>query len=62
MAGDAEWERSDLVVALAHELRSPLTGVKAFVQAVLDRWDVLSDEQKKFMLTTPSSTPTGCPG
>ncbi|UDY25292.1 sensor histidine kinase [Nocardioides sp. Kera G14] len=49
---DWELERSDLVATLAHELRSPLTGVKGFVQAVLNRWDKLTDEQKKFMLTT----------
>jgi signal transduction histidine kinase len=54
MSRETEWEleRSDLVATLAHELRSPLTGVKGFVQAVLNRWDKLTDEQKKFMLTT----------
>lgn len=45
-------ERSDLVATVAHELRSPLTGVKGFVRALLSRWDKLSDEQKKLMLTT----------
>ncbi|WP_395691677.1 ATP-binding protein [Nocardioides sp.] len=48
-------ERSDLVATLAHELRSPLTGVKGFVQALLNRWDRLNDDQKKLMLTTVSA-------
>jgi signal transduction histidine kinase len=47
-------ERSDLVATVAHELRSPLTGVKGFVHALLNRWDKLSDEQKRLMLTTVS--------
>lgn len=45
-------ERSDLVATVAHELRSPLTGVKGFVHALLSRWDKLTDEQKRLMLTT----------
>lgn len=48
-------DRSDLVATLAHELRSPLTGVKGFVQALLNRWDRLTEEQRKLMLTTASA-------
>ncbi|MEQ6902748.1 PAS domain-containing sensor histidine kinase [Nocardioides sp. YIM 152588] len=47
-------ERSDLVATVAHELRSPLTGVKGFVHALLNRWDKLNDDQKRLMLTTAS--------
>ena len=45
-------ERSDLVATVAHELRSPLTGVKGFVTTLINRWDVFNDEQKQLMLTT----------
>jgi PAS domain S-box-containing protein len=48
-------ERSDLVATVAHELRSPLSGVKGFVHAILNRWDKLTDEQKRLMLTTVSA-------
>jgi signal transduction histidine kinase len=45
-------DRSDLVATVAHELRSPLTGVKGFVGTLLNKWERLNDEQKKLMLTT----------
>ncbi|MET0839593.1 MAG: histidine kinase dimerization/phospho-acceptor domain-containing protein, partial [Marmoricola sp.] len=45
-------DRSDLVATVAHELRSPLTGVKGFVGTLLSKWDRLNDEQKKLLLTT----------
>jgi signal transduction histidine kinase len=45
-------ERSDLVATVAHELRSPLTGVKGFVATLLSKWDRLNDDQKKMMLRT----------
>jgi signal transduction histidine kinase len=48
-------ERSDLVATVAHELRSPLTGVKGFVQVMRNRWVQLSDEQKLLMLGTVHS-------
>ena len=48
-------ERSDLVATVAHELRSPLTGVKGFVGTLLNKWDRLNDEQKQLMLQTVHS-------
>jgi hypothetical protein len=44
--------RSDLVAMVAHELRSPLTSVKGFTRALLDRWERFSDVQKRTMLET----------
>ena len=48
-------DRSDLVAAIAHELRSPLTGVKGFVSTLLSRWSSLTDEQRMLMLRTVHS-------
>ncbi|MGH3446176.1 MAG: ATP-binding protein [Nocardioidaceae bacterium] len=45
-------ERSDLVATVAHELRSPLTGVKGFTATLLSKWDQLSDSQRLLMLGT----------
>ncbi|MDQ6641275.1 MAG: ATP-binding protein [Actinomycetota bacterium] len=45
-------ERSDLVATVAHELRSPLTGVRGFVTTLISRWDSLNDEQRQLMLAT----------
>jgi signal transduction histidine kinase len=44
-------ERADLVSTVAHEIRSPLTGVKGFTATLLGRWDRFNDEQKRTMLT-----------
>jgi signal transduction histidine kinase len=43
-------ERSDLVATVAHELRSPLTGVKGFTGTLLARWDKFTDDQKKLIM------------
>lgn len=43
-------ERSDLVATVAHELRSPLTGVKGFTATLLARWDKFNDDQKKMIM------------
>ncbi|GGF35547.1 PAS domain-containing sensor histidine kinase [Marmoricola endophyticus] len=45
-------ERSDLVATVAHELRSPLTGVRGFVGTLISKWGVLNDEQRLLMLET----------
>src|SRR3954452_551472 len=43
-------ERSDLVASVAHELRSPLTGVKGFTGTLLTRWDRFNDDQKRLIM------------
>lgn len=48
-------QRSDLVATVAHELRSPLTGVKGFTATLLSRWDRFSESQKLLMLETVDS-------
>jgi len=47
--------RSDLVATVAHELRSPLTGIKGFTATLLNNWDRFSDEQRQLMLETVDS-------
>ena len=48
-------ERSDLVATAAHELRSPLTGIKGFTSTLLNKWDKFTDEQRQLMLETVDS-------
>ena len=43
-------ERSDLVATIAHELRSPLTGVRGFTASMLANWQRFSDDQKKLII------------
>jgi signal transduction histidine kinase len=45
-------ERSDLVATVAHELRSPLTGVKGFTSTLVANWDRFTDSQRLLMLRT----------
>lgn len=45
-------ERSDLVATVAHELRSPLTGIKGFTSTLLTKWERFSEEQRQLMLET----------
>jgi signal transduction histidine kinase len=44
-------EQANLVATVAHEIRSPLTGVKGFTATLLAKWDRFTDEQKRTMLT-----------
>jgi signal transduction histidine kinase len=48
----AEHDHAGLISTVAHELRSPLTSVKGFTSTLLRRWDRLTDEQKRLMLST----------
>ena len=48
----AEQESAALLTAVAHELRSPLTGVKGFSSTLLRNWDRFTDDQKRLMLET----------
>ena len=45
-------ERSGIAIisTVSHELRSPLTSVKGYTSLMLNRWDRLTDEQKRTML------------
>lgn len=45
-------ERSDMVATAAHELRSPLTGIKGFTSTLLTKWDKFSEDQRRLMLET----------
>jgi signal transduction histidine kinase len=48
----AENETAAMLTTVAHELRSPLTGVKGFSATLLRNWDRLTDDQKRLMLET----------
>src|SRR2546425_465700 len=42
--------KSEVVSALSHELRSPLSSIKGFTSTLRSRWDRLDDETKKHLL------------
>jgi PAS domain S-box-containing protein len=48
----AEAESAALLTSVAHELRSPLTGVKGFSSTLLRNWERFTDDQKRLMLET----------
>lgn len=51
----AEREHADLIATVAHELRSPLTGVKGFTSTLLNKWDRFSEDQRRLMLEAVDS-------
>ena len=46
----AEREHADLIATVAHELRSPLTGIKGFTATLLAKWDRFTEDQRRLML------------
>ena len=50
-----EQVHADLIATVAHELRSPLTGVKGFTATLLAKWDKFTDEQRRLMLEAVDS-------
>lgn len=47
--------KSDVISAVSHELRSPLSSIKGFTSTLLNRWDVLDEATKKHLLETINS-------
>jgi PAS domain S-box-containing protein len=45
-------DKSEVISAVAHELRSPLTSVKGFTATLLNRWDRFDEAAKKRLLET----------
>lgn len=48
-------EKSEVISAVSHELRSPLTSVKGFTSTLLNKWDRFDDDTKKHLLQTINS-------
>jgi len=48
----SEKSGTELISVVAHELRSPLTGVKGFTATLLNKWERFTDEQRLHMLKT----------
>ena len=51
----AEREHADLIATVAHELRSPLTGIKGFTATLLAKWDRFTEDQRRLMLEAVDS-------
>jgi PAS domain S-box-containing protein len=48
-------EKSEVISAVSHELRSPLTSVKGFTSTLINKWDRFDDETKLQLLRTVNS-------
>ncbi|MFC7489042.1 MULTISPECIES: PAS domain-containing sensor histidine kinase [unclassified Knoellia] len=51
----AEHDHAALISTIAHELRSPLTGVKGFSSTLLRRWDQFTEPQRLTMIEAVDS-------
>ena len=51
----AEREHADLIATVAHELRSPLTGIKGFTSTLLANWERFTEDQRRLMLEAVDS-------
>src|SRR5437870_726046 len=47
--------KSEVVSAVSHELRSPLSSIKGFTSTLLSRWDRFDEKTKKHLLATIES-------
>jgi len=45
-------EKSEVISAISHELRSPLASIKGWTSTLLRKWDKFGDEEKKHFLLT----------
>jgi len=49
-ARESERQQREFLAAVSHELRTPLTAIQGFVEAVLEDWGHLSDDDRRAML------------
>lgn len=49
---NVDLEKSDVISAVAHELRSPLTSIKGFASTLVKRWDRFDDDRRRQILST----------
>jgi signal transduction histidine kinase len=47
---DAERDGAELLLALSHEIRSPLVSLRGFTRVLIERWDRLADGDRRELL------------